>query len=265
MRKLFSLMLVVLGAAALVSCSKDDDDDVLREGEGEITFVTEANFDGIDLQVYTFDEREVITINWGDGIEKKYVSVIGEADDEYGENTYEDYYKIKAKHTYTDNRLNHTVTVRGRIKTFNVCENEVTSIDVTKCPTLIELYCFENWITTLDVSKNTALEKLNCYDNLLTSLDVSKNTVLEYLDCEDNQLTSLDVSKNTALEWLWCGDNQFSASALNQIFNDLPQGKSWIDEDGYKEQSTISMLPNPGSQTCNRSIAENKGWWFYHN
>ena len=34
MRKLFSLMLVVLGAAALVSCSKDDNDDVLRDGEG---------------------------------------------------------------------------------------------------------------------------------------------------------------------------------------------------------------------------------------
>ena len=62
MRKLFSLMLVVLGTAALVSCSKDDD--VLREGEGEITFVTEM--EGC-LYIETFNAGDRITIDWGDG------------------------------------------------------------------------------------------------------------------------------------------------------------------------------------------------------
>ncbi len=85
-------------------------------------------------------------------------------------------------------------------------------------------------------------------------MDVSKNTALEELQCKDNQLTSLDVSGCTALKSLQCYNNQFSASAMNKIYNDLPQGR--VDEDGIR--STLR---------CNRlgdySIAERKGWNVY--
>ncbi len=225
-----------------------------------ITFVTKAKSiesnDDSYLYLETFNAGDRITIDWGDGSKEVYVSVREVEDDEV-------WYEIEPEYTYAGNS-SHTVTIKGKIKGFEIGNCKVTSIDVTKCPALEFFGCSDNQLTSLDVSKNTALRRLSCSNNQLTSLDVSGCTALEGLGCS-NQLTSLDVSKNTALEWLWCGDNQFSASALNQIFNDLPQGKSWIDEDGYKEQSTISMLPNPGSQTCNRSIAENKGWWFYHN
>ena len=235
MRKLFSLMLVVLGAAALVSCSKDDDD-VLREGEGVITFVTKAKSlpsqggGGEDyLRLETFNEGEKITVDWGDGWgEEEYVSVKNEYKDEDGE--IEVYYEINAQHTYTDGKSSHTVTVKGKIKYFSVDDCEVTSIDVTKCP---------------------ALEDLNCKDNQLTSLDVSKNTALEELQCKDNQLTSLDVSGCTALKSLQCYNNQFSASAMNKIYNDLPQGR--VDEEGYRSRLECNKLGD-------YSIAENKGW-----
>ena len=206
MRKLFSLMLVVLGAAALVSCSKDDDDDVLRDGEGVITFVTKAK--SLPLQggisVETFNEGESITIDWGDGNEEEYVSVKEVEGDEV-------WYEIIPEHTYTDGKSSHTITVRGKIKWFSVDDCEVTSIDVTKCPALEELECYGNQLTSLDVSKNTALEYLNCGHNQLTSLDISKNTALKELDCFNNKLASLDVSKNTALRYLYCYDNQLTS------------------------------------------------------
>ena len=82
-------------------------------------------------------------------------------------------------------------------------------------------------------------------------MDVSKNTALEKLQCKDNQLTSLDVSKNTALHRLECYDNQFSASAMNKIYNDLPQGR--VDEDGYRSKLHCDKLGD-------YSIAKNKGW-----
>ncbi len=225
MRKLFSLMLVVLGAAALVSCSKDDDD-VLRDGEGVITFVTKAKSLPLDddsaLGLGTFNEGEKITVDWGDGNEDEYVPVREEYKDEDGE--IEVYYEINAQHTYTDGKSSHTVTVRGKIEYFSVSHCKVTSIDATKCPALEYLYCPENQLTSLDVSKNTALEGLRC---------------------DGNQLTSLDVSKNTALEYLDCSYNQFSVSAMNKIYNDLPVVE-------YGELACDKL--------GNYSIAERKGW-----
>ncbi len=162
--------------------------------------------------------------------------------------------------------------------------NELTSLDLSTNIALQELRCERNpQLSSLDISKNTALERLECddfllssldlsqhtklkalscigRDNKLTFLDVSKNTALEKLDCRDNQLSSLNISQNTALTVLICHDNNFSASALNKIFNDLPQGKIWYDVWGNKQQSTISIGNNPGTDTCDKSIAENKGW-----
>lgn len=138
-------------------------------------------------------------------------------------------------------------------------DNYISSLDVSKCTALTELDCGGNNLTSLDVSKNTALTKLWCYHNNLTSLDVTNNIILIDLSCGNNNLTSLDVSKNTALTYLHCENNNLSASALNKIFNDLPQGKKW-NEYGQKKQSTISIGNNPGTNTCDKSIAENKGW-----
>ena len=137
--------------------------------------------------------------------------------------------------------------------------NNLTSLDITKNTALTELSCGGNNLTSLDVSKNTALTKLWCHHNNLTSLDVTNNIMLIDLSCGNNNLTSLDVSKNTALTYLHCENNNLSASALNKIFNDLPQGKKW-NEYGQKKQSTISIGNNPGTNTCDKSIAENKGW-----
>ena len=138
-------------------------------------------------------------------------------------------------------------------------DNNLTSLDITKNTALTELSCGGNNLTSLDITKNTALTKLWCHHNNLTSLDVTNNIMLIDLSCENNNLTSLDVSKNTALTYLHCENNNLSASALNKIFNDLPQGKKW-NEYGQKKQSTIDIRNNPGTDTCDKSIAENKGW-----
>ena len=73
---------------------------------------------------------------------------------------------------------------------------------------------------------------------------------IKRLNCVYNNLTSLDVSKNTALTFLDCSSNNLTSAALNQIFRDLPQVTS----------GTIYMSGNPGTETCDKSIAENKGW-----
>jgi len=185
------------------------------------------------------------TINWGDGsdIETHTISF---------------YYVIGGwrsnqifSHIYFGT-ASRTITVTGERVTHMVCQSfQITSMDVSKNTELNSLSCQGNSITVLDVSKNTALTDLACGDNPLKSLDVSKNTALQGLDCVSNQLTSLDVSKNTALTGLFCQDNQLTVNALNALFGTLH------NNGGTKY---IYIKNNPGTATCDRSIAEKKGW-----
>jgi len=94
---------------------------------------------------------------------------------------------------------------------------------------------------------------LFCNDNELTSLDLSKCAKLKELWCSDNQLTSLDVSQNTQLKTLHCNDNQLTSTSLNFLFETL--------RIATKPNNLIFIGNNPGTDDCNRNIAENKRWW----
>jgi Leucine-rich repeat (LRR) protein len=88
----------------------------------------------------------------------------------------------------------------------------------------------------------------------LTTLNLTGCTSLGSLDCSGNQLTSLDVSSLTSLSSLLGFNNQLSSNALNTIFENLPEGIPSV--------SHLIIENNPGSDTCNRGIAINKGWFF---
>ena len=246
MRKLFYLFMVAMCATMFTACSKDDDKNPLDDNggngakKGMITMIAESDEIGVDIE--TFNEGDIITIDWGDGTVEEFKSVEEYDDwDEDGEDEIHYVISIDIKHEYS-NRNPHIVTIKGKIKYLDCGYkkyNNLTSLDVSKCP---------------------ALTDLGCGGNKLTSLDISKNTALTRLYCNENNLTSLDVSKNIALTWLVCENNNLTSSALNQIFRDLPQGKTWTDGYGRTEQSSIIIYRNPGSETCDKSIAENKGW-----
>ena len=122
-----------------------------------------------------------------------------------------------------------------------------------------------NAVTIIDVGNSsiislkgieyfTNLNGLYCSENQLTNLDVSKNSALTSLYCYRNQLTSLDVNKNTALTELYCYNNQLSVIALNNIFGALPNLV------GSSSAPTTLIGDNPGTNSCDKSIAKNKGW-----
>ena len=124
------------------------------------------------------------------------------------------------------------------------CENDLSSLDVSKNKALIGLECSENPLKSLDVSKNTALRLLHCSENSLKNLNVSKNIALTSLSCGDNNLSSLDVSRNTALESLSCDNNNLSnldvskCKLLTRLFCSENQLKSL---DVSKCQKTIEV------------------------
>ncbi|GAA4234110.1 hypothetical protein GCM10022291_12800 [Postechiella marina] len=88
--------------------------------------------------------------------------------------------------------------------------NNLTSLNVTTCTKLTQLFCRFNQLSTIDVTKNIALDIFWCEGNQLTSLDVTKNINLISLVCRDNPINQLDVTKNTSLNVLSCQNNGLS-------------------------------------------------------
>ena len=108
------------------------------------------------------------------------------------------------------------ITFRGDVTALSCGDSELTSLNVSGCPSLTQLNCGGNKLTSLDVSQNRALQRLVCHKNQLTGLDVSQNSFLALLSCGDNQLTSLDVSQNSALAQLGCDNNQLTSLDVSQ-------------------------------------------------
>lgn len=135
----------------------------------------------------------------------------------------------------------------------NCAGNQLTHLDLSKNTELTYLDCYSNELTLLDLSKNTELTSLNCENNLLSQLDMNKNTALWYLDCSSNQLTQLNVSGCMAFSSLDCRGNLLSESALNALFESLP------DRTGIAI-AYITFHENPGTVSCDRSIYEKKNW-----
>ena len=67
--------------------------------------------------------------------------------------------------------------------------------------------CYDNQLSELDVTKCPSLKKLSCDRNQLSELDVTKCPSLENLGCEYNQLSKLDLTNCTKLTKLSCGAN----------------------------------------------------------
>jgi len=128
-------------------------------------------------------------------------------------------YNIFSSNSYISGTLKgSTIKVFGDgLVYIDVNSKNLSTINVTNCPSLKYFFCNGNQFTSIDISKNIALINFNCSYNNLTSLDVSNNTALTYLNCNNNQLTSLDVSKNTALKTLDCDNNKLTT--LNMSYN----------------------------------------------
>lgn len=144
-----------------------------------------------------------------------------------------------------------------------VPDNKLTTLDVTNCPKLTLLSFYSNNIASIDLSKNTALQKLYAFNNTqLTSLDLSNNTNLTYLSVYSNNMSVLDVSKLTKLITLMCFKNKLTTLDLsnntalqelscynNQLTNlDLSKNTALIRLDCHSNKLE-SLTINPADDT----------------
>ena len=271
------------------SCSVTVEEDPPISDTGVITMTTLASGVSLWIKIDTSLGSDNFTIDWGDGEESNLYPTMANPYSDTESFTFSHSYSDASEHLITitgdnivllqcsENQLTSLDISRyPELQILFCLYNQLTTLDVSKNTALEDLWCDYNQLTSLDVSKNTVLAYLQCNYNQLTSLDVSKNTALNglcvrncqlttldvsnntaltQLLCSSNQITTLDVSANTELQWLSCHSNQLTSSALNNLFNTLP------DRTG-KTSGNIVIASNPGTNDCDVSIVKEKGWSF---
>ena len=181
------------------------------------------------------------TVNWGDGtFETKSITVLTVFTSPY------------------DNYTNpHTITITGNNIRYLDCHHSyLASIDVSGLTSLTDFLRYDYPpLTSLNASGCTSLTSININTTQLSSLNVIGCTALTDLRCMYSALTSLDLSGCIALKgWVYLNGNLLSANSLNAMFETLP-GNSVSGE-----IKVLYISCNPGANTCDKSIAQNKGW-----
>ena len=232
------LFMLPLLAVALVSCNKDNGDEL--SGDDIIQF-KDPNFLKTLLN-YTYDygygTRIIIDTN-GDGL----ISYV-EAQSFSGEMALSAELTEDYNYAYQINNideikyftsltclscLDHKVeyadlSANTRLETVEFGYNGLKELNISKCTVLKELICHEN--ITLDLSNNTALDYLNCSSSQMTTLDVSRNPALTVLLCNNNQLTALDISKNIDLQTFQCRNNPLQTLTISES----QKNASWLND-----------------------------------
>ena len=263
--------------------------------------VKEWMSDGKDLKIIYIGGSGTASIDWGDGSPVETVTLSPITWNDFSNESF--WYcetETKTEHNYSQ-ATTYSVRISGEnitafccrrlnidsltintptLKELDCSDNKLTTLDISKIPALERLNCFRNPLKNLDVSKNTALKALCSAENQLTTLNVSANTALEELNCSHNSLTTLNLSKNIKLRNLnygsnniksidisnnknlyriSCRFNRLSVEELNALFRSLPE-----PADGEKLYM-IDIMYNEGTDTCDWSIAEERGWDVYVN
>ncbi len=126
--------------------------------------------------------------------------------------------------------------------------NNLTTIDLSGTPQLIELNIDQNDVSSLDVSVCQNLVSLGCDYNFLSSLDISMLSSLNYLSIRYNQLTSLDLSQSEALISLQLAGNYFLPVLNNLVnlesLNCQDMGLSVLDFSSNVNLSTLVLNQN---------------------
>ena len=216
---------------------------------------TQASEVSISVSFPLSTESDNFSIDWGDG--KKF-----NMDNTTFISPYFDYVAYNFEHSYSDVSEHHITITGDNIVLLDCPKNQLTTLNVSNYHELRGLSCWENQLTTLDLSKNTALGHLNCNWNQLTSLDVSRHTELWGLFCSWNQLKNINVSlQNTVLDRLECDNNQLPTYALNDLFRSLHGNiVRYTKHSGTIPDFLLVIHDNPGTNDCDVSIAQKKGW-----
>jgi len=95
--------------------------------------------------------------------------------------------------------------------------NELATLEITDCPAMTSLTCYDSNVSSLDLQGMPRLEYVELSGNQLTSLDASGLAALKNLSCRNNQLASLSIDGCAQLQRVDCSENQLAALCTGKV------------------------------------------------
>lgn len=86
-------------------------------------------------------------------------------------------------------------------------ENDLTELDLSPVPGLIDFYCHGNFLPELDLAPVPRLARLDCGSNKLTRLDLSPAPGITWLDCRNNIIAELDLTPVPGVVEIYCQES----------------------------------------------------------
>lgn len=110
------------------------------------------------------------------------------------------------------------VTIAGeQVTHLSLVDNELTSIDLSRCPNLETLYIADNSLTLLSLYFNEALIGVDAQRNQLDYFQPSNPNNLEWVELNENQFTWLPVNELPSLTSLHAQANLFESLDLTPM------------------------------------------------
>ena len=143
--------------------------------------------------------------------------------------------------------------------------SSLKSINVQGCIGLVDFYLLFTQVQSLNLRNLPMLNSVSCVGNAsMTHLDISGSSA-ERINASSNGLTSVAAkgcspsagkyNKYKTVAGLNVSNNNMSASALNSMFDDLDPA-----DPGGGQTPLLLVFNNPGSATCDPTIATSKGY-----
>lgn len=138
---------------------------------------------------------------------------------------------------------------------------ELSSLDVSGCQALQELYCLSNYLTTLDLSKNINLKTLYCYQNQIKG-DGLDALIASLPNAND---ASIYFYNNTSAILPIYEQNEISTSQVDAAkakgWTPYKYSLDWVEIEGSKPQITGIEINNQNFPDANfRNFILNNGF-----
>ena len=227
MKRLFFLFTLVISVLGFVfsSCEEkiSDDDDV----DNENVIPEKLRLGEIRIKAYPANNQKISF-----QILSKKFSV------DWGDGTVEDFISDEEPVTVIlpGTAGENEITIYGTLET---ASHEYANNNIQEIIILTE--------ELIGIGKGSNMEMNGNY----REIRFGKCPFLEAISFPDLGITVLEIESAESLQFLNCTNNNLSASRLNSLFESLPEIPfGWIMYDN-----------NDGSETCDKSIAEDKGWY----
>ncbi|CAL2101209.1 conserved exported protein of unknown function [Tenacibaculum sp. 190130A14a] len=161
-------------------------------------------------------------INFKNAILKNFPSYDLDGD---GEICIDEAEKVKNLYGLTNENINDIGGIEyfKNLETIGVSNNNITSLDFSQNPKLIDVQASNNNINNVNFTQNVILENFYLSSNQLSEIDLSNNTKLISVSINSNQLSQLDVSNKPNLITVLAINNQITSfntdncSSLNWV------------------------------------------------